>query len=88
MARVRLNGQDLGLVWCAPWQRDITAAVRPTGNQLELEVVNTWANRLIGDASLPPDQRLTWTAVGTSYDAKSRLRPAGLIGPVSLLVQP
>jgi len=55
LARVRLNGQDLGVVWTAPWEVAITAAVRPTGNQLEIEVANLWINRLIGDERFPDD---------------------------------
>jgi len=50
LARVRLNAHDLGIVWCAPWRVKIpTGILRPAGNELEIEVVNTWVNRLIGD---------------------------------------
>jgi hypothetical protein len=49
MARVRLNGKDLGVIWCAPWRVEITSVVKPGDNQVEIEVVNRWPNRLIGD---------------------------------------
>ncbi|HQE28163.1 MAG TPA: glycosyl hydrolase [Phycisphaerae bacterium] len=83
IARVRLNGKDLGLVWTAPWRVDIAQAVKPKGNVLEIDVINVWANRIIGDSKLPPDQRLTWT-VHPHLGPKSPLLPAGLLGPVTL----
>ena len=55
IARVRLNGQDLGIVWTAPWRVEITEVVRPRENRLEIEVANLWPNRLIGDEELPDD---------------------------------
>jgi hypothetical protein len=55
MARVRLNGKDIGVVWTHPWRVDISKAAKTKGNQLEIEVVNLWANRLIGDEQLPYD---------------------------------
>ena len=55
MARVRVNGQDLGVVWCAPWRVEITDVVQERGNKLEIEVANLWPNRLIGDELQPPD---------------------------------
>lgn len=55
LAEVRLNGKNLGVVWTAPWRVDISNAVKPTGNQLEIKVVNVWANRLIGDEQEPAD---------------------------------
>ena len=67
VARVRLNGRDLGTVWTTPWQVEITDAVKEKDNLLEIEVANLWPNRLIGDATLPQDQRRTVTNVRT-YD--------------------
>jgi hypothetical protein len=86
LARVKLNGRDCGIVWCAPWRVDISAAVKPTGNQLEIEVANLWPNRLIGDLSLPTEKRLTWTT-RNPYNAKSPLLESGLLGPVTLWVE-
>ena len=49
ISRVRMNGQDLGTVWTSPWRVNLTPALQATGNQLEIELANTWDNRLIGD---------------------------------------
>ena len=90
LAEVRLNGKDLGVIWCAPWRFDVTGIMKPTGNQLEIDVINVWANRIIGDAALPEDKRLTWTsATGGLSNLKPthRLSPSGLRGPVRLKVE-
>jgi hypothetical protein len=55
LARVRLNGQDAGTLWCLPWRVDVTHALKEKGNELEVTVANLWPNRLIGDENLPPD---------------------------------
>jgi len=82
IARVRLNGQDLGVVWTDPWQVDISSAVKPTGNELEIEVTNNWPNRLIGDAKLPEEKRLTKTNI--EFKGDEPLQVSGLLGPVTL----
>lgn len=56
IARVRLNRRDLGVVWCAPWSIAIPPGVlRAADNELELEITNVWANRLMGDDLEPDD---------------------------------
>jgi hypothetical protein len=81
LAIVRINGQDLGTLWNAPWQVELTDAVRPGQNTLEIDVVNCWNNRLVGDAHLPPEERHTFLAVPT-VKQNAPLLPAGLQGPV------
>jgi hypothetical protein len=81
---VRLNSHDLGIVWTKPARIDITAAVKPGSNDLEVRVVNLWPNRLIGDAGLPSGSRFTQTNVH-KFSPHSPLLPSGLIGPVRIL---
>jgi len=54
IARVRINGKDIGVVWCAPWRVDISNAIVKGENTIEIEVANRWVNRLLGD-NLEPD---------------------------------
>ena len=83
VATVRLNGQDLGTVWVAPWRVDITAAAKVGSNSLEVAVVNPWNNRLVGDAKLPVAQRRTSLSLQT-VKPDAPLRSAGLLGPVTV----
>jgi hypothetical protein len=48
-----------------------------------VDVVNTWNNRLAGDAALPVEQRLT-SITAPTVTKDSPLLPAGLLGPVTL----
>jgi hypothetical protein len=62
-AHIYLNGTDLGICWRFPYRIDITEALRTGKNQLTVEVANTWANRLCGDARLPREQRISSTNI-------------------------
>ncbi len=56
IASVKLNQKDLGIVWTAPWSVKIPSGlIKEKNNQLEIEVTNVWANRLIGDEQEPSD---------------------------------
>ena len=82
IAEVTLNGKKLGIVWTAPWSVNVSSAIQKGRNTLEIEVINLWPNRLIKDAALPVEQRLTNTNIPFKKDAP--LLPSGLLGPVVL----
>jgi hypothetical protein len=91
VAEVRLNGVKLGVLWCAPWRVEITNVVKPTGNNLEVDVINLWANRVIGDLNLPAENRYTKTHDGFRFDfltGKTPLIKSGLLGPVRVYCAP
>ena len=78
LARVKVNGYDLGVAWKAPFRLEIPAEYLHQGiNALEVKVINLWPNRIIGD--MQPDATRKWT-----YTAESPLLPSGLLGPVTL----
>lgn len=89
MARIRINGKEVGVCWKPPYLADVTDFVQPGENHLEVEVVNMWVNRLIGDSRLPREKRYTHTNI-TKFDHAddSLLRRSGLLGPVRIISRP
>jgi hypothetical protein len=89
-ARVKLNGHDVGAVWCAPWQINLGQFLQPGKNTLEIEVTNLAANR-VRDLDI---RRVNWkyfydanmnAKAGGRFDASRwPLRDSGLLGPVQL----
>lgn len=85
VATVVVNGKECGIVWTAPYQVDITEAVKKGKNNLSIAVTNTWANALLGadEGNAPFDG--IWTN-GKYRRAEKTLIPAGLTGPLKLTV--
>lgn len=84
VAAVRLNDVDLGILWTRPFRVEISSALKAENNKLEIEVVNLWPNRLVGDEFLPSNQRFTKTNI-RKFTKTSELLPSGLLGPVKLV---
>lgn len=85
LAEIKINGQSCGIVWAPPFRVDITRALKPGMNELQIEVVNLWANRIIGDQFLPAAERFTRTNI-RQLTSQSPLMPSGLMGPVRLII--
>lgn len=88
MAQAELNGNDLVVLWLAPFTVDVPVSLlREKNNVLKITVANLWCNRLIGDAALPPEQRSTWTSPGGFFGPNDPLQPSGLLSPVKILLE-
>jgi hypothetical protein len=90
MASVKINGHQLQVLWSAPYRYNISSYIKTGKNDIEVEVVNMWVNRLIGDGKLPKEQRLTKTNVNKfdSADADKYMRVSGMLGPVTITAYP
>ncbi|MBN2210685.1 MAG: hypothetical protein JW709_04740, partial [Sedimentisphaerales bacterium] len=89
-SEISLNGQFVGGLWHPPYEIDITNYARQGANTLEVKVAKTWHNRLVRDAQLPAEQRVTRMTPESRYDryiGKSLIE-AGLIGPVQVIFEP
>lgn len=70
---VNVNGIDCGTIWTAPYEADITRALRNGTNTFRVTVVNTWDNALRGaDRGTPPYAGI-WT--NGKYRAAPTVKP-------------
>ncbi len=94
-ARVILNGKELGILWKPPFRIEVTGELNEGTNRLKVEVANTWANGLAGDARLPLEKRRTRTNVTRLPNAwtwpletiprtEYGLLGSGMAGPVTI----
>jgi hypothetical protein len=82
LAEVYVNGQKATTLWTPPFATDITRYLKPGKNKLEIKVINSWVNRLVGDAQ-PGAKKITYIAMPL-FRPDSPLQESGLIGPVTL----
>jgi hypothetical protein len=91
LARVTLNGKDLGVLWKPPYQIDVGSALKPGRNTLTVRVTNEWTNRIVGDRQLPAgsrvlpgDREIPPMALHGPFAGPNAPLPSGLIGPVQV----
>ena len=83
----------MGMVWAPPYRVDVTQALHPGTNKLEIAVTNEWTNRQIGDALLPADQKILTPPGGPGgrpggmFRRRQALPESGLIGNVSFFAE-
>jgi len=84
LAEVSVNGKPLGIVWKKPFRMNVTEALRPGVNAVEIKVTNLWVNRVVGDQQPGVTTKYTYTSY-PYYRADSPLLPSGLLGPVRMI---
>ena len=78
----KILGIDLGTTWMAPYQINVSKAIKSGENTIEIEVVNVWRNRLTGDKKVSKEEKTTWLLVDKILPDEE-LIPSGLLGPVT-----
>ena len=83
IAQVAVNGVECGIAWTAPFRVDISAAVAPGHNRVQVRVATPWRNRLIAEAAEPSGAIFDpMTAV---FEPTAPILPAGLDGTAFIL---
>ena len=84
IARILINGEEVSTVWCSPWEADITQHIQKGENTLEIQVVNSLTNRMVGDSSLPDSKRFTYAFLEV-VTLNTSLVPSGIMDKVLLV---
>jgi len=84
IAQIRVNGRDLGILWKGPYEVDLGNAVKPGKNTLEVTIVDSWINRIVGDKQ-PGATPVAFVTFPRMAHAGIPLKHSGLLGPVQLM---
>lgn len=85
MARVIVNGNDCGIVWLPPYKKRITPYLKNDKNNITVEVINTWNNRIVGDIRNPDNKPFTSTNAKVKFKKPSPLLKSGLLGKAEII---
>lgn len=86
MASVHINGHDCGIVWTPPYKANITQYLKAGENNITVEVINTWNNRIVGDVSNPAGKQYTQTNIKYKFKSDKPLLKSGLMGKAEILL--
>lgn len=86
VAEVVVNGKSVGTLIHAPYRIDISSAIHPGENTIQIKVSNVWHNRIVGDMQPEMKEKVTYYPIDL-LKADEPLLPSGLIGPVTLNAQ-
>jgi hypothetical protein len=84
--QVTLNGKDLGCAVFPGYRFDVSGLLKEKGNKLEVQVVNTWRNRIIGDLTEYGVLKNCWTTspLNNLPQKEQPLQESGILGSVTL----
>ncbi|RYE38370.1 MAG: hypothetical protein EOP48_27205 [Sphingobacteriales bacterium] len=82
-----LNGKLLGISWTLPHRFNVSGLLKSGLNELRIEVINTWSNRIIGDIN--SEKKYTYTNLNVRGSrellwTETPLTISGLLGPVRI----
>ncbi len=84
LAEIFINGKSAGIVWKKPFAINVAPLLIKGKNTIDIKVVNSWVNRLVGDAQ-PGAKKITFLSMPAMIRKETPLEEAGLLGPVQLI---
>lgn len=85
LARVYVNGNDCGMLWTPPYRLRITPYLKKGINQITVEAINTWNNRIVGDLRAADQKPFAKTNAKVKFKSTSPLLPSGIIGKTEIV---
>jgi hypothetical protein len=82
---ILLNGHDCGIVWTPPYKANITPYLKAAENNITVEVINSWNNRIVGDTKNPAGKQYTNTNIKYKFKGVKQLLKSGLLGSAEIV---